>query len=286
MPIHDLKRMQQRKACRARLRMGVKAAAALLLACPMAMAQARSPNFSVDSDQPMTFTLGRLPDSKACGLDCVDFIVADGEIGLSSSFSYLIAHTRLGERRVPILLDSPGGVRGGMELLMRMWRKFGVTIVVARARARPCGEKRAPACDPADAAHGVKIFDVAGDKAQCASACPFALMGGVKRIVPPRAKIGVHAPHLDTSEGLGRVLAGIDPNIETGADEEDRVDFAAMAKEMGVSPALADRAMKTPHHTMDWLSGADVNAYGLATVSLAKSGLPPRLIAALSRRNR
>ena len=269
------------------LRLSALIATLIALASPaLAQKQAPRPNFHSPTRGPMSFTLGRLPDSKPCGLDCVDFIVADGEIGFTSSFAYLIAHQRLQERRVPILLDSPGGVRGGMELLMRMWRKFGVTIVIARARVRACGAPPSPSCDPADLAHGVKAFDVAGDSGECASACPFAFMGATARIVPPRGRIGLHAPYLDTSEGLGRALAQIDPDIPTGADEEDRRDFAAMAVEMGVSPQLANRAMKTSHEKMDWLTGVEIASYGLATASLDKSGLSPRLIKALSRRNR
>ncbi|MGL4974166.1 MAG: hypothetical protein ACRC56_02645, partial [Bosea sp. (in: a-proteobacteria)] len=81
----------------------------------------------------MTFTLGRLDGSPDCGVPCAQFIVAEGHIEQFSSFSYLIARKRAGDRDLPVLLNSPGGYIMGADRLARIWRKLEVTAIVAEA---------------------------------------------------------------------------------------------------------------------------------------------------------
>ena len=118
------------------------ALAALALALPRAAAANDIPSTAPTTMQeryyaPMRFMLGRLATTKPCGLDCVDFVVAEGFISFASSFRFMLATRPLGARRPPVLLDSPGGLRGGMSLLAEMWKTAGVTIVIARAREVP-----------------------------------------------------------------------------------------------------------------------------------------------------
>ncbi|MGL4810770.1 MAG: hypothetical protein ACRCXM_03250 [Beijerinckiaceae bacterium] len=262
----------------------VLALCAGLLAAALAPSpvQARKDAFNAQTRTAMTFTPGRLAESKGCGRACADFIVADGMIGLGSSFSYLVQHKLLGERTVPILLDSPGGNLLGSEMLAQMWRKLGVTVIVARARERMCGLQRSVPCNPQDQIDGVKIYDVSAAKAECESACPFAMMGGTVRIVPAGARIGLHAPELDTDNALGSALQAIDPDIKKNAAETDYEDMASIAREMGVDEAIVTRALKTPHKKMDYISADDIRAYRLTTTSLEMAGLPPALVRALS----
>ena len=244
-------------------------------------AHAQTSRFNQQARTDMTFRYGRLPTTPPCGHACIDFVVAEGIIGMSSGFAYAITYKLLGERSVPVLLDSPGGNVLGMELLAGMFRRLGATVVIARARERACrpGDVR---CVADDILQNVKMYDVSATKAECKSACPFAFMGAKTRIVPAGAKIGLHAPELDLDQPVGRALVAIEPDIKTKATEDDEENYAAIAREMGIDPAIAARAVKTPHSKMDYLADDDVTRYRLRSVSLAESGLSPALIKALS----
>ena len=244
-------------------------------------ADAQSGRFEKQVRTDMTFRYGRLPSTPPCGHPCIDFVVAEGVIGMSSGFAYAITYKLLGERSVPVLLDLPGGNVLGMELLAGMFRRLGATVVIARARERACrpGDIR---CTADDTLHNVKMYDVSAAKAECELACPFAFMGAKMRVVPVGAKIGLHAPELDLDQPIGRALVAIEPDIKTKATEDDEENYAAIAREMGIDPAIAARAVKTPHSKMDYLADEDVTRYRLRSVSLAESGLSPALIKALS----
>ena len=84
------------------------------------------------ASESMTFTLGRLDRSPDCGAPCAQFIVADGQIEQFSSFSYLLARKRTGDRDLPVLLTSPGGYVAGADRIARVWRKLGVTVIVVK----------------------------------------------------------------------------------------------------------------------------------------------------------
>lgn len=248
----------------------------------IAPAAGQSDPFSRQQTATMTFTHGRLPDTRPCGLPCTDFIVADGTIAITSSFSYLIAQKKLGARMVPVLLDSPGGNLLGADGLAAMFRRLGATVIVSRARVRRCGAGLATPCNAEDEAAGVKVFDVAPNRAECESGCPFALMGGVKRIVPEGARIGLHAPELDESTVLGGAMLAVDPKAKEAAAETDYEDMASIARAMGVDVAIVTRALKTPHNKMEYISQADMTAYRLVTMSLAEADISEPLRKALS----
>lgn len=260
------------------------AAAALLgLTAPAAAFElTKSTDHAEKAPPPMTFKLGRLPGSKACGQDCVDFIVAEGEIGFGSGVAYLLARKRIGDRPVPVLLNSPGGYVVGATNLARLWRRLGATVIIARADIRPCGGA-GEACSPEDEAAGVGVYDVTAAKSECASACPFALSGAITRIAPEGANVGVHESYIDESEGLGKAVSGVLSEAEkASARRESEQELEAFATEMGIDPEIARRGMKTAHNSMDWLSAADVERYRLSTGSLAASSLSAALIAALA----
>lgn len=277
--IHDLPERKQAPGRLRRVLMGFICAA---LAAAVTPVTAQGDRFGTQKTASMTFTHGRLPGTKGCGLPCAEFIVADGTIAITSSFSYLIAQKKLGERMVPVLLDSPGGNLLGSDALAHMFRRLGATVIVARARERKCGAGQALACDPDDEAAGVKVFDLAANRAECESGCPFALMGGVKRVVPAGARIGLHAPELDADTVVGGALLAVDPKAKETAKETDFEDMASIARAMGVDEAIVTRALKTPHSKMEYISQNDIAAYRLGNATLAEAGLSESLLKALS----
>ncbi len=230
---------------------------------------------------PMTFTLGRLEGSTACGGACAQFIVATGEIGHASTLRFLFARKLAGDRDLPVLLTSPGGFAFGAQGLGRTWRRLQVTTVVAAAQAT-CGPGASPArdCDPADRAHGVRTFRLTGARADCASACPMLLAGATRRIPGPRARLGVHRGHFDEDTALGRFV------IATGSDQDEIArstarEMGAFFSEMGVEPSVAERSLKTPPDSMDWLKPEEAQATRLFNAKSDDAALAGPLRAAL-----
>ncbi|WP_425329981.1 hypothetical protein [Terrirubrum flagellatum] len=230
------------------------------------------------SETGMRFTPGRLRIAGACETDCAQFIAADGEIGFGSAIAFLLARKMAGERDLPVLLNSPGGYVVGATNLGRMWRRFNVTVIIARATPVACGEPGP--CEE----KGVKLFDVSLEKAECASACPFALAGAMVRIAPPGVSIGVHETHVDETSAVGKTLrAALTEAERKQAHAESQADIEAFLKEMGVDAELGRRAMKTSYEKVDWLSADDVARYRLSTAGVEAITSPPGLSVALAR---
>ncbi len=116
-------------------------------------------------------------NSAACfGAGCGFAIVADGEITDATPQEFLgFLRANFAARRggVLVFIDSPGGkIVAGMEL-GKIFRRIGVTAVVARVAGEEGGAS-----------------GIAGGI--CFSSCVYALMGAKKRIAPHQSKIGIH----------------------------------------------------------------------------------------------
>lgn len=225
----------------------------------------------------MTFTPGRLDGSPACGAACAEFLVARGEIGHLTSLRYLLARKRVGDRNLPVILESPGGYLLGATLTGRLWRKLGVTAIVAKA-VPTCGHSGSRACPAADRADGVIAYRLAGN-AKCASACPVVYAGATGRVAGPGARFGVHASSIDEDSALGRAAASLGVTSQSVAKETEE-DLASIFLEFGVDPALAQRYGRTPARSMDWLKPDETLRYRLVSKP-GEAPLPPRLAAAL-----
>jgi hypothetical protein len=114
-----------------------------------------------------------------CGNACREWVSAKGTIMPDSAREFeAFARTRDIAGKV-IVLESPGGaVQAGLAL-GRAFRRMNMTVTVGQTVMLPAatpGEQRASY----------------SPKALCASMCPFVLLGGVRRHVPPEARILVH----------------------------------------------------------------------------------------------
>jgi hypothetical protein len=126
-----------------------------------------------------------------CEPDCPEWIAAQGEIKADSQQKLRRVIQSLKGRKLPILLNSPGGHVDSGLAMGRMVREAGLTTAI--------GSSSLPApCEPKDAACLTSRrkgplkgqFNLA--RAHCASACTFILAGGTKRVVHPTARLGVH----------------------------------------------------------------------------------------------
>ena len=94
--------------------------------------------------------------------------------------------------------------------------------------------------------------------AACLSACPYALAGGVERIVSRTAWVGLHQHYYDESTILPAFLAV--ERIQQGQGET--LSYLA---EMGVDPVIMVHSLQTPPQDMYLLVEEELTDYRLAT---------------------
>jgi hypothetical protein len=188
----------------------------------------------------MTFKLTPFEGGR-CRASCPAVISAEGEIGLATAEDFVdFVSKALRQTSVSkvVLINSPGGNVAGAVKLGWVLRKVGATVMVAR----PAGP-------------GVV-------NGSCYSACVFAMMGGLKRVVPFESKVGVHRmyrPGVHQRDVLGS--GSIDANVPDANMGEMMRWYARM---MGVSQELISLSEMTPSETIHVLSRAEISRFRLA----------------------
>jgi ATP-dependent protease ClpP protease subunit len=185
--------------------------------------------------------------ARQCGGQCPQVVAAEGEIVEETPDTFvrfLRTHVGDGPLRGILLIDSPGGkVIASMELGQEL-RKLGMAVVVARV-----GAEGGPL--------------VSG---RCYSACVYALMGGLKRVIPRQSRVGIHR--------MFNYVDGVDP--ESGevlrsrryADGGMRRALARYSASMGISRDLIALAERTSPDRVHLLSAAEIARWRLGTPNL------------------
>ena len=127
----------------------------------------------------MRFALHQEGPAEACGSSCRVLISASGMITADTPRDFDNFARGRDVRGATIVLDSKGGSVLGAIALGREIRALNLATTVGRVReqaARDGKLKRAWVMP----------------RAECQSMCPFVLLGGVKRTIPPEARVLVH----------------------------------------------------------------------------------------------
>ncbi|SFK61412.1 hypothetical protein SAMN05444581_11231 [Methylocapsa palsarum] len=182
----------------------------------------------------MNFRIVPASGSFGCLFGCGPAIEADGEITDSTpdEFSAFMRANAATRRARPIVfIDSQGGKIAAGMALGRLFRKAGVTTIVARA---------APGA-----------FEL--NPATCYSACVYALMGGAIRIALYQSRIAIH-----------RMFA-----YDGGSRRFDNGKMASWVKRyaslMGVSPDLV-AAAENGTDAIQMLSPIEIVKWRLARI--------------------
>ena len=228
--------------------------------------------------QPMRFQLVKFDDPR-CEPDCPEWISAEGKIELGTGAVFARFVAGLGGRRLPLLINSPGGSITDAIQMGHLIRSRNMVVAVAKtallpcAQPKGCGEPRAVAEDWL---------------ALCASACPFVLAGGVERYAGPGAAIGVHrAWRVMTQtkiyrsyrveyriqnghkEEISRTVTGESRKTSTSTQTmtaEDDARYSAYLAEMGVGHSLMNIMESTPSDSMSWQTPIEAQANNLITM--------------------
>ncbi|MER9445811.1 hypothetical protein NKI79_31760 [Mesorhizobium sp. M0340] len=136
----------------------------------------------------MRFVLVR-GSNPLCNPNCPEWISAEGTITADTAEKLRQLLDSVGDRRLPIVVSSPGGDVLGALAAGRLIRERKLDVAVARTDFIGC-EPRQADCTAEDGVYNGLTVDAGGE---CGSACPIMLAGGVKRLVGPRAQLSVHS---------------------------------------------------------------------------------------------
>ena len=233
---------------------------------------------------PMRFMLVHAnPGSIDCRSDgCADWIAAEGRIAAESPADLRKLLASIGNRKLPIIMNSPGGdVNAAMEM-GRIIRKQRLSVALGGTRLRNCPSDQ-PLCAKgwSDGANGVVNSIGTG----CFSACPFMLAGGIRRVVSPFSIVGVHQAimtynqerisyrttyqvingkkHIISRQEISRKFVG--QYDSTKLSKSLRSKILAYFKEMGVDRSILDMAMSTAPQSIRLIPQDEAKKIGLVT---------------------
>lgn len=178
------------------------------------------------SSQPMVVV--RMRGKDWCGKRCPEWIMAEGAItpGTPERFRRLLAG--IGDARLPVVLDSPGGDLEAALEIGRMIRARGLTTIIGRSEVQGCAPREA-ACSAGRVA-GFPYSGYVVPRGACADACLLLLAAGTQRIGYWIGKAAFPAP-------------GDFKTRTAGADAATLV--GAYLAAMGISPGLLPRLRRS-----------------------------------------
>ncbi len=202
------------------------------------------PATALAQSSPMSFRLASI-EGRGCVARCPRVIVAEGAIAEDTPQAFVGFLKSVADSpglRDVVVINSPGGRVVASMRLGAALRKLGAAVIVARF-----------------ADDGGRNFAVAG---QCMSACVYALMGGVKRVVPPESRVGIHRMSSQEVGGQGRSHR---PGNASYASHEMVDALADYAAQMGVNPTVIRVAERIAPEEIHIVSPAELQRWRLAS---------------------
>jgi len=197
-------------------------------------------------------------EADACGRDCNEWIAAEGKIdaGAAQRLRRLLA--KLGRRRPPIYLHSPGAlVAGGIEL-GRLIRDQKLEVSVAHTVPLGCDRNKPleKSCEARKRSGQELESQFDPNVAICNSSCVYALAGGAVRLVPPFVKLGIHDVGLDPALKPPRGAAN-------EAKREAHARIQEYLRDMGIDKGLFAAASAIPFTSGRFLERDELVRFGI-----------------------
>ena len=248
----------------------MKARAVLVLAAAMALHAVQAPahanpktEASLPRFSPLVLYVARGTDG--CGEGCDEWIAAEGGFDLGSAQRLRALLKTFTGPVPPIYFESPGGIQEEAIAIGRLLHERGLTAGVARTLPYGCvpGKDTEPSCLALKRSGQLIAAELRSTGASCSSACVYALLGAKVRLVPPDARLGVHASRRVRVYPDGRLMrtAGYDRARLAEATSE----LKRYVQEMGVDVALIDTAFKTKFNDAYFLSRSEIVHFGIDT---------------------
>jgi uncharacterized protein len=231
---------------------------------------------------PMTVVIVRSADPH-CEPNCPEWISAEGQFAPGVDAAFAGALRAMGNRRLPIFFNSPGG---SLEVAIRighMVRDRQLDVAVSKTIFDGCGPKDKNCAGPKGLSSYRGRPNARG--AFCASACVLALAGGVNRYVGYLSRVGVHqfimtrtqiltryivstrrmsnGQTVTTKTPISRVISPLGAEAET-LPSQYKISGAYL-RQMGIGDGLLPLILKTPASGIHWLDSIELGATHIAT---------------------
>ncbi|TIN17049.1 MAG: hypothetical protein E5Y31_29715, partial [Mesorhizobium sp.] len=130
-------------------------------------------------------------NAPGCEPICPEWISAEGSIEAGTPVLFKRMLKTLGGRKLPIVVNSPGGNVEAALALGRLIRKNKLDIAIGKTVFSGCRSDAKDCQDPDK--NGARYFGNAlAYSAMCNSACPLMFAGGIRRVAGEWAYLGVH----------------------------------------------------------------------------------------------
>lgn len=235
-------------------------------------------------EAPMRVVLVR-DGTPGCQPTCSEWISAEGYIDKNAIPQFRKILKELGNKKLPILIDSPGGSVDDALAIGRLIRAKGLDVVVTKTKfsssvtgtVNVITGERAPS-------YGTPQAWIS----KCASSCAFILAAGTRRYVGAHAHVGVH--QLRTFQTFARLerkyrvhtrhVWGVPQEVKRELISERTVGHKTVETktgdriyrslrnyftDMGIQPEIMPMITSTPPTGMHWLTTAELKATGMMT---------------------
>jgi hypothetical protein len=163
-----------------------------------------------------------------CEPTCPEWIYAFGSIEPTTPALLSKVFRQMGNRRLPIIIESQGGdLEAGIKM-GRMIRKRGLNVAVGHTRFEVC-RPELKSCKPLFSRDIAFAGTAVPERANCDSACQYVLAGGTRRIASPYNYLGLHKP-FKPNQNAEKAIARVKPMLK---------DFFS---DMNVDPTIVDLA--------------------------------------------
>jgi len=230
----------------------------------------------------MAFSIVRT-NNPVCEPDCPEWIAADGEITDKTAEAFKAILEKAGDRNLPLLVNSVGGRVDVAMAMGRLIRERGMTVEIARTDYLRC-EPRDKNCKP-DFKDGTYYGYANLTFGVCNSACPLLLASGVRRIVGPFSRVGVHQivttrqTYRDKYKIFKKTLSNgkviterefVERKIvgtvrSTDLSKSLRRELTNYLTSMDVDPKLIELMISTPPEDVRYLSMDELRTFKVAT---------------------
>lgn len=238
-------------------------------------------NPSSDGFSDMRFIIAR-SSATGCKTNCPEWISAEGAIAAGTPALFKRVLKKLANRKLPIIVNSPGGDVDAALQLGRIIRKNGLDIAIGKTEFSDCW----PGTKGCGASYGkvVAYFGVASDGgAMCNSACPLMFAGGVRRVAGGWAYLGVHQitttwfPSTTHFRTTYKTIRGKRYRVTTETVTQGQSyktyemgkgfarKISAYLREMGVGQGVLERMKATPASDIQRITLHDMLTMKLAT---------------------
>lgn len=255
-------------------------ASALIFAGPAAGAGKGAAKKAPASEPPMQIYIVRSAQD-GCDPDCPEWIAAQGQIVAGTLAQFKSVVGRLGDRKLPVLIHSGGGLAKEAMAMGRLLRGKGLDVAVART-AFACAPESS-ACRKKYSKKPVPALPDPGFSA-CASSCAFIFAAGSRRYVRPPAYVGVHQSKLifrkimytyrmmpyrsaDGSIRLKKTVLSqkVVSEEHRKATNKTYSEYEKYFIEMGVSKQIMPLLVATPTDSIHWLTNDELRSTQIAT---------------------